>query len=122
MRGYRSGYFRKMLESPLPRLTDNERIYLNVDYASRQFARVCHCSFDRERKLWFTGAYNGWLDALVKLYGVDEEHTSEDAMELLRMALDTTDRDELLGKILDWYEERGVEVKRPQSAALSEEG
>lgn len=31
----------------------------------------------------------------------------------MRMALDTPDRDELLGKILDWYEERGVEVKRP---------
>lgn len=113
MRGYRRRYVEKLIESPLPRLTDNERIYLNVDYTSRQFARMCHCGFDRERKLWFTGAYNGWLDALVELYGVDEEHTSEDAKALMRMALDTPDRDELLGKILDWYEERGVEVKRP---------
>lgn len=102
-----------MLESPLPRLTDNERIYLNVTYDNRQFARMCHCGFDRERKLWFTGAYNGWLYALVKLYGVDEEHTSDDAKALMRMALETPDRDELMDKILGWYEERGVEVKRP---------
>lgn len=84
MRGYRRRYVEKLIESPLPRLTDNERIYLNVDYASRQFARMCHCGFDREKKLWFTGAYNGWLDALVELYGVDEEHTSEDAKALMR--------------------------------------
>lgn len=106
-------YVRRLIESPLPKLTDNEWIYLNVTYADRQFARVCHCGFDPERKLWFTGAYNGWLDALVEIYGVDEEHTSDDAKQLMRMALDTPDRDELLTKILDWYEARGVEVKRP---------
>lgn len=113
MRGYRSRYVKKMIECPLPELTDNERIYLNVTYRDKQFARACHCGFDRERKLWFTGAYNSNLYGLVRLYGVDEEHTSEDAMQLMRMALDTTDRDELLTKILDWYEERGVEVERP---------
>lgn len=107
MRGYRSRYVKKMIESPFPELTDNERIYLNVTYRDKQFARACHCGFDRERKLWFTGAYNS------NLYGVDEEHTSEDAMQLMRMALDTTDRDELLTKILDWYEARGIEVERP---------
>lgn len=113
MRNYRGKYFRKMLESPLPKLTENERIYLNVPYICSGFARECHCGFDREKKLWFTGAYNSWLDALVELYGVDEEHTSSDAMRLLRMALDTPDRDELLAKILDWYKARSIEVKRP---------
>lgn len=114
---FRTRYLRKMLESPLPRMTDNERIYLNVAYMDRRFARDCHCGFDRERKLWFTGAYNSNLYYLVKLYGVDEEHTSADAMELLRLALETKDRGELLRKILDWYEARGVEVKRPASEA-----
>lgn len=113
MRGYRSRYVKKMIECPLPELTDNERIYLNVTYRDKQFARACRCGFDRERKLWFTGSYNSWLDALVELYGVDEEHTSSDAMRLLRMALDTPDRDELLAKILDWYKTRGVEIERP---------
>lgn len=115
MRGYRKKYIKKMLEYPFPKLTDNERIYLNVTYTDRQFARICHCGFDRERKLWFTGAYNSNLYGLVRLYGVDEEHTSNDAKQLLQMALDTPDRDELLTKILDWYEERGVEVKRPSA-------
>lgn len=105
-------YIKKVFESPLPKLTDNERIYLNVPYTNRGFARCCHCGFDREKKLWFTGAYNGWLDALVDLYGIDEEHTSDDAKQLAQMALDTMDRDELLKKILDWYRERGVEVPR----------
>lgn len=113
MRGYRSRYVKKMIECPLPELTDNERIYLNVTYRDKQFARACHCGFDRERKLWFTGAYNSNLYGLVRLCGVDEEHTSEDAKALMRMALDTTDRDELLTKILDWYEARGIEVERP---------
>jgi hypothetical protein len=44
----------------------------------------------------------------VELYGVDEEHTSDDAKRLMRMALDTSDRDELMAKVLDWYEKRGI--------------
>ena len=60
------------------------------------------------RKLWFTGACNDELGALVELYGVDEEHTSDDAKRLMRMALDTSDRDELMAKVLDWYEKRGI--------------
>ena len=112
MRNYRDKYLRKMLENPLPKLTDNERIYLNVTYANRQFARVCHCGFDRERKLWFTGAYNGWLDALVELYGVDEEHTSDDAKQLMSMALDTPDRKKKKKKILDWHEKHKDKVEQ----------
>lgn len=121
MRGYRGRYFKKKFESPLPELTDNERIYLKVSYTDRYFARTCHCGFDREKKLWFTGAYNGWLDALIELYGVDEENTSDDAKELMQMALDTPDRDELLTKLLDWYEARGVSVERPAPVEKPEE-
>lgn len=108
MRGYRGRRVRNALDGKLPRLTDNERIYLNVSYADRQFARACRCGFDRERKLWFTDACNDELGALVELYGVDEEHTSDDAKRLMRMALDTSDRDELMAKVLDWYEKRGI--------------
>lgn len=108
MRGYRGRRVRNALDGKLPRLTDNERIYLNVSYADRQFARACRCGFDRERKLWFMGACNDELGALVELYGVDEEHTSDDAKRLMRMALDTSDRDELMAKVLDWYEKRGI--------------
>ena len=116
MRGYRGRRVRNALDGKLPRLTDNERIYLNVSYADRQFARACRCGFDRacrcgfdrERKLWFTGACNDELGALVELYGVDDEHTSDDAKRLMRMALDTSDRDELMAKVLDWYEKRGI--------------
>ena len=112
MRNYRDKYLRKMLENPLPKLTDNERIYLNMTYADRQLARSFHCGFDRERKLWFTGAYNAYLGVLVELFGVDEEHTSDDAMQLMHMALDTPDRNELLKKILDWHEKHKDKVEK----------
>ena len=108
----RGKYLKKKLESPLPGLTDNERIYLNVTYTDRHFARACHCGFDPEKRLWFTGAYNGMLDHLVRLYGVNKELTSDDAMQLMQMALDTRDRDALLGKIRDWYAKRGNEVEK----------
>lgn len=111
-------YLKRKIDCPLPRLTDNEKIYLKVPYARRGFAKMCHCGFDREKKLWFTGAYNGWLDALVDLYGVDEEHTSDDARELMRIALETSDRDELLAKLLDWYEDRGVLDRRSDDQAM----
>lgn len=110
----RRRYKRKKIEDSLPELTDNERIYLKVPYMGRGFARTCHCGFDDEKKLWFTGAYNAWLDALVDVYEVDER-TSEDARALMQIALETSDRDELLTKLLDWYEERGIPVKRPST-------
>ena len=52
------------------------------------------------------------------LYGVDEEHTSDDARELMRIALETSDRDELLAKLLDWYEDRGVLDRRSDDQAM----
>lgn len=111
-------YIERMLESLLPRLTNNERIYLKVPYMKRNFAKVCHCGFDREKKLWFTGAFNSWLNALVECYDVDEEHTSDDAKQLLQMALETNNRDELLSKIIGWYEERGITTDREATKRL----
>ena len=74
------------MEDPLPRLLEDERIYLNVSYTDRYFAKACHCGFDSKRKLWFTGHRNANLCSLVKLYGVNEA-TSEKAWALLKNAL-----------------------------------
>lgn len=71
-----------MMENPLPPLQEEERIYLNVPYMSRDFAKYSHCGFDPEKKLWFTGPLNTYLHELVTLYGVNEA-TSEKAMQLL---------------------------------------
>ena len=60
-------------------LKEDERIYLNVPYMARGFAQHCRCGFDAGKKLWFTGAHNRYLDALIKLYGINEA-TSEKAM------------------------------------------
>lgn len=59
-------------------LQEDERIYLNVPYMARGFAQHCRCGFDAEKKLWFTGAHNRYLDALIRLYGINEV-TSENA-------------------------------------------
>ena len=71
-------YWQKKLEDPLPKLPEDERIYLNVPYMARDFAKYSHCGFDPERKLWFTGLLNRNLYDLVELYGVNEA-TSEKA-------------------------------------------
>ena len=71
------------MEDPLPPLPEDERIYLNVPYMARDFAKYSHCGFDPERKLWFTGCLNANLRSLIHLYGVNEA-TSEKAMQLLR--------------------------------------
>ena len=79
---YSKKYLEKKFESPLPPLPEDERIYLNVPYMARDFAKYSHCGFDRERKLWFTGCLNANLVFLIHLYGVNEA-TSEKAMALL---------------------------------------
>ena len=48
-------YWQKKLEDPLPKLPEDERIYLNVPYMARDFAKYSHCGFDPERKLWVHG-------------------------------------------------------------------
>ena len=75
-------YWQKKLEDPLPKLPEDERIYLNVPYMARDFAKYSHCGFDPERKLWFTGSLNRNLYDLVELYGVNEA-TSEKAKALV---------------------------------------
>lgn len=51
---YKAKYWKKKMENPLPPLPEDERIYLNVPYMARDFARYSHCGFDPDRKLWFT--------------------------------------------------------------------
>ena len=80
---YNKKYIAKKIDDPLPPLPEDERIYFNVPYMARDFAKYSHCGFDPEKKLWFTGSLNANLYALVRLYGVNKE-TSEKAMQLLR--------------------------------------
>ena len=70
-------YWKKKIEEPFPVLPEDERIYLNVPYMARDFAKCSHCGFDPEKKLWFTGCLNANLSALVKLYGVNEATTAK---------------------------------------------
>lgn len=86
----RAKYWKKKIENPLPPLPEDERIYLNVPYMARDFAKYSHCGFDPERKLWFTGALNRNLYSLVDLYGVNEA-TSEKAMGLMKAKLAEVD-------------------------------
>ena len=82
---YNRKYVTEMIEDPLPPLPEDERIYLNVPYMARDFAKYSHCGFDPEKKLWFTGSLNSNLYYLVSLYGVNEA-TSEKAKQLLKEA------------------------------------
>lgn len=83
---YNKKYMQKIMESPLPQLAEDERIYLNVPYMARDFAKAAHCGFDKEKKLWFTGCLNAQIRALVGLYGINET-TSEKAKQLLKQQL-----------------------------------
>lgn len=92
---YNKKYIAKKIDDPLPPLPENERIYFNVPYMARDFAKYSHCGFDPKKKLWFTGSLNANLYALVRLYGVNEA-TSEKAMQLLREKIgDITNQDEI---------------------------
>lgn len=84
---YNKKYIKKITENPLPPLTEEERIYLNVPYAAKQFAQYSNCGFDSDKKLWFTGVHNSNLYALVDLYGVNKA-TSQPAKQLLREKLE----------------------------------
>ena len=80
---YNVKYLEKKVKNPLPPLLEDERIYLNVPYMARDFAKYCHCGFDIDKKLWFTGCCNTNLYSLVKLYGINEA-TSEKVIQLLK--------------------------------------
>lgn len=84
---YKARYWKKKIESPLPPLPEDERIYFNVPYMARDFAKYAHCGFDPEKKLWFTGCKNKMLFALVHTYDVSDE-TSEKAKEMMRLELE----------------------------------
>ena len=80
-------YMKKMAENFLPSLQEDERIYLNVPYMAREFAKCANCGFDSKTKLWFTGLHNANLEQLIDLYGVNEA-TSENARKLLKDKLE----------------------------------
>ena len=67
------------IKRDLPRLKEDERIYLNVPYITNGFARASHCGFDAKRKLWFTGPRNNNICSLIDLYGINTA-TSDDAL------------------------------------------
>lgn len=79
------------MENPLPPLPEDERIYLNVPYMARDFAKYAHCGFDSKKKLWFTGCKNANLENLIHFYDVNDA-TSEKAMRLLKDELETRKR------------------------------
>lgn len=89
---YNKKYLEKMFNAPFPPLPDDERIYFNVPYAARDFAKYAHCGFDPEKKLWFTGCFNSNLYVLVKLYGINEA-TSEKARQLMTEQLEKSTPD-----------------------------
>lgn len=88
-----------------PPIEEDERIYLNVEYMQRGFAKSCHCAFDRKKKLWYAGAANRYLYLLIRTYGVNKE-TCENARKLCAMAISTSDSDKLYEKLKKYYEER----------------
>lgn len=85
-------YWKKRMENPLPPLPEDERIYLNVPYMARDFARYSHCGFDGEIKLWFTGCKNANLEDLIYLYGINDA-TSDKARKLLEDELASRSRE-----------------------------
>ena len=79
----------KLLNDPLPLLQDDERIYLNVPYLGRGFAKEANCRFDPVKKLWYTGVYNTFLCNLIKLYGVNEV-TSDKVRRLIKERMESS--------------------------------
>lgn len=88
-----------------PPIEEDERIYLNVEYMQRGFAKSCHCAFDRKKKLWYAGAANRYLYLLIRTYGTNKE-TCENARKLCAMAISTNDPNELYEKLRSYYEKR----------------
>lgn len=74
---------KKYLSTNIP---EEERIYFNTEYETKGFAKVCHCRYDKENKLWYTGLFNENLRFLVDLYGVNNI-TSTTANKLLQQTL-----------------------------------
>lgn len=69
-------------KNKLPPLEEDERIYFEIPYMMNGFARATHCGYDPDKKLWFTGPYNGNIIALINKFGINEK-TSDKAIKLL---------------------------------------
>lgn len=102
-RNYREKYLKKMFENPLPQMDEDNRIYFEVPYIDRGFAKSCHCRFDPDKKLWYTGCLNRWLTLLVDVYDVSDQ-TSPNARKMLETALECEDYSELEQKVREHYE------------------
>ena len=77
----------KFFKNPLPLLPEDERIYFNIHYMERDIAKMWHCRFDPQRKLWFTGCLNSRLKLLVAWFEINEV-TSLKARKLMQDALE----------------------------------
>lgn len=75
-----------MKKHKLPPLEEEERIYFKIPYMDNGLAKCTHCGFDPDKKLWFTGCHNSYIQILVNKYGVNQ-NTTEKAMKLLEEAL-----------------------------------
>lgn len=80
---YNKKYVEKIIKDYLSPLPEDERIYLNVPYMARGFAKSSNCRYDPEKKLWFTDLLNANLRTLIDLYEVNEA-TSDNAKQLLK--------------------------------------
>lgn len=63
-------------------MSEDNRIYLNVPYMARGFAKSTKCGFDSVKKLWFTSMDNPYLRHLIQLYGVNDTTAQEILDEL----------------------------------------
>ena len=66
-----------------PYIPEDERIYLNIPYTDRYFARFAHCEFDKTKKLWFVRTNHLLVSQLIARFGMNEA-TSEEAMAQLK--------------------------------------
>ena len=82
MRISKRRYSKSYPKNVLPLLQEDERIYLNVPFAAKDFAHACSCGFDTNKKLWFTGVCNLFLKELVEMYGINIA-TTEKALRML---------------------------------------
>lgn len=83
---YNRGYIDKVTSDPLPSvksLIEANRIYFDVPYMAKSFAKFSGCCFDAQKKLWFTGIHNSSIQELIDLYGLDDA-TSSEMIELLK--------------------------------------
>ena len=108
---YSKRYLEKIKMNPLPRLCEDERIYLNVPYKTNQFAKATNCGFDSTKKLWFTGPHNTYIYELIDLYGINEI-TSENARNILKEIIASKNPNSIrrttMKRVYDFLKKAGV--------------